>query len=226
MKATLRWLLGLSFVLAVTGPAKAGTILGNLPPANVSGGALTGGGTNYAVEFQATSDETVDTVKTLFTIGLGNNATVGIYNATSSNAIGSQIGGNFTATPSLGVGAAVPETFGGSAALANGNKYFLVVDGLFTFLWSASNPSLTPTGAGATYLAAGAGALNSFVAANVVPSFELDGTISNPNQNPNPNPNPNPGPTADTPEPATLTMLGIGLVGFAGWGWRKRKAAV
>jgi hypothetical protein len=185
--------------------ANAGIIIGNIPPTyttptyNTNGSVTTGLGIDYAVEFQASATETVDTAKVVVTIAFGTTPTLGIYNATSGNAIGTLVA-SFT-DPGLTFGTAVTETFTGSAPLTNGQKYFLVLDGNNSIVWftsfSFTTPNgLVPIGSGATYLATGG--LGSYAADNLKPSFELDGTTA-----------------ALTPEPSTLILACLGgLIGL------------
>lgn len=192
--------------------AKAGYIIGNIPPTytsptyNVNGQVNTGLGLNYAVEFTATAAETVTTATLVLNIQRGTTPTLGIYNATPGGTIGSLVGTAFTDS-GLTFGTGVTETFTGSASLVAGNHYFLVLDGNAYFNWSATfsgaDPSgLTPTGPGATYIAAGSS--GSYAAGNTRPSFELD--------------------AAAVPEPGSMILSGIGgVVLLAAHRSRKRK---
>ena len=75
-------------------------ILGNIPLTytsptyNTNGQVSTGLGLDYAVEFKATSTETVDSATLVLTIQLGTTPTLGIYNATGGG-IGSLVGSFF-----------------------------------------------------------------------------------------------------------------------------------
>jgi hypothetical protein len=186
-------------------------ILGNIPPTytsptyNINGQVNTGLGSNYAVEFTATSTETVDSATLVLSIQTGTTPTLGIYTATGSGAIGSLVG-SFT-DPGLTPGTAVTETFTGTAALTSGHNYFLVLDGNNFFNWSATftaaNPNgLVPIGPGATYVAAGS--VGSYAAGNVKPSFELAAAVP-------------------APEPSSLVVTVAGaLAGLVVWARRRR----
>ena len=179
------------------GAARADFVLGNIPPTytsptyNTNGQINTGLGTNYAVEFSATANETITLATLILTIQRGTTPTLGIYTATANNTIGSLVGA--FASANLTFGTAVSETFTGSATLSAGRNYFLVLDGNNFFNWSstftATNPNgLTPIGLGATYLASGGS--GSYAAGNVKPSFQLE--------------------TAAVPEPSSLALSSLG----------------
>ena len=185
-------------------------ILGNIPPAytsptyNTNGQVNTGLGLDYAVEFKATSAETVDTATLVLTIQKGTTPTLGIYSVNSTTGgIGSLVGSSFVDS-NLTYGTAVTETFTGSAPLTSGNTYFLVLDGNNYFNWSATftaaNPNgLTPIGPGATYVAAGSS--GSYAATGkVIPSFAL---------------------TAPEPSSLVVTVAGA-LAGLVVWARRRR----
>ena len=204
--------------LAFAAPAPAAVIIGNLPPTNDGAGTsvasavsqqkavvFTTGGTGFTVDNVILRLSNYNTVA-------GDVAQVGFFldNGSGTNT-GAQVG-SFLTAPASGSNATGDFTFlpAGPLTLAANTTYWLLVDSSpGDFIWRASDPGLTATGPGATFVA------NRFSTNNGASygppdtffnSFQINGTQA----------------AADIPEPTTLAVFG--LLAAGGMAARRRKA--
>jgi hypothetical protein len=183
----LYFLVALGFTLS--SPANAAVIIGNLPQTNDANSDNITTGTDQAAFVFTVGPNAVDVTDVVLRLQgyrttTGDVAEVGFFldNGSGTN-IGAQVG-SFLTSPASSGNSSNNFTFTPATALtltAN-TTYWLVVDSSAsgsTFDWRSSNPSITPTGTGATAVAAKVSANNgtTYTNGSNYNSVQVNGTL-------------------------------------------------